>query len=282
MAVPFKVVVKRCCDKTYWYSDRIGEEFEVVNEPVFPAAYRLATDPSKLIYKGDCTIVEKNQIINCDLECANAEETCPVHHPNKVVTDCKQFVPKEPVAPRFTTCTSAQGGTGGEGYTNAETFEYKGLFICKVDEGCYRIKYNPSDGHAIHHSDFADIQHAKNYIDKKDRQESFEDESPGSGGGSVVVSELIEPSYDLEETLKQRGETHGDFVIQFETAQCLKNICRAGAEYGDMPRPMKEVIDMVCHKLSRIVDGDPMFADHWHDIAGYCQLIDKGLKEGKL
>lgn len=273
MAKPFKVTVKRCCDRTYWYSDRIGGEFEVVNEAVFPAAYRIADDPSKLIYKGDCTIIEKDQIINCDLECAKAGVSCQIHHANKVVTDCVEFEPKEAVTPRFTTQSNEES-------KESQITEYKGLFICKVDEGCYWIKYSPNDICAIHHGDFADIQHAKNYIDEKDRQESFGDESPATV--QVPHLEVVKPSSDLEETLKRRSGTHGNFVVQFDTAQRLKEVCKGGTKYDSMPEPMKEALDMVCHKLSRIVEGDPMFVDHWHDIAGYCQLIDNGLEGGKL
>lgn len=30
---------------------------------------------------------------------------------------------------------------------------------------------------------------------------------------------------------------------------------------------------MILHKVSRIINGDPSYADSWRDIAGYAQLI---------
>jgi hypothetical protein len=37
---------------------------------------------------------------------------------------------------------------------------------------------------------------------------------------------------------------------------------------------------MICHKLGRIVNGDPNYADSWIDIAGYAKLVADRL-EGK-
>jgi hypothetical protein len=40
-----------------------------------------------------------------------------------------------------------------------------------------------------------------------------------------------------------------------------------------------EALDMICSKISRIVNGDPDYDDSWVDIAGYAQLIVNSLKE---
>ena len=34
-----------------------------------------------------------------------------------------------------------------------------------------------------------------------------------------------------------------------------------------------EALDMIAHKIARILNGDPNHHDHWHDIAGYATLI---------
>ena len=39
----------------------------------------------------------------------------------------------------------------------------------------------------------------------------------------------------------------------------------------------KESLEMVVHKIARILNGDPNYADSWHDIAGYATLIDQEL-----
>jgi hypothetical protein len=35
----------------------------------------------------------------------------------------------------------------------------------------------------------------------------------------------------------------------------------------------QEALDMICHKIGRIVNGDPNYADSWVDIAGYATLV---------
>lgn len=37
---------------------------------------------------------------------------------------------------------------------------------------------------------------------------------------------------------------------------------------------------MIVHKIGRILNGDPNYADSWHDIAGYATLIDQQLTGG--
>lgn len=39
----------------------------------------------------------------------------------------------------------------------------------------------------------------------------------------------------------------------------------------------REALDMIFHKIGRIVCGDPNYADSWHDIAGYAKLVENRL-----
>lgn len=34
-----------------------------------------------------------------------------------------------------------------------------------------------------------------------------------------------------------------------------------------------EALEMIAHKIGRIINGDPNYADSWHDIAGYAKLV---------
>jgi len=41
-----------------------------------------------------------------------------------------------------------------------------------------------------------------------------------------------------------------------------------------------EALDMIAHKIGRIVNGDPDYEDSWRDIAGYATLVaDRLLKD---
>jgi hypothetical protein len=35
---------------------------------------------------------------------------------------------------------------------------------------------------------------------------------------------------------------------------------------------------MICHKMARIMNGDPNYVDSWADIAGYATLVANRLK----
>ena len=39
-----------------------------------------------------------------------------------------------------------------------------------------------------------------------------------------------------------------------------------------------EALDMILHKIARIANGDPNYADSWIDIAGYAKLISDRLE----
>ena len=40
-----------------------------------------------------------------------------------------------------------------------------------------------------------------------------------------------------------------------------------------------ESIDMICHKLGRIANGDPFYDDSWRDIEGYARLVTNFLEK---
>jgi hypothetical protein len=35
----------------------------------------------------------------------------------------------------------------------------------------------------------------------------------------------------------------------------------------------REALEMIAHKIARIINGDPNYADSWVDIAGYAKLV---------
>jgi len=41
----------------------------------------------------------------------------------------------------------------------------------------------------------------------------------------------------------------------------------------------KESLEMNAHKIARILNGDPNYADSWHDIAGYATLVEQRVGE---
>ena len=40
-----------------------------------------------------------------------------------------------------------------------------------------------------------------------------------------------------------------------------------------MPTVHREALEMIVHKIARIVNGDPNYIDNWIDICGYSKLV---------
>jgi len=78
----------------------------------------------------------------------------------------------------------------------------------------------------------------------------------------------------VEETLATRGNTHGDFNTGAIISQRLCNVLRAGPSWDALTSAQMESLEMIAHKMARIVNGNPDFADHWHDISGYAKLSE--------
>lgn len=97
--------------------------------------------------------------------------------------------------------------------------------------------------------------------------------------------------------LTERRSTHGEFtdharivcrlkaLVYEEMVRCGK-VDRATAvetsgaplfvQFAEAPAldvVISEALDMICHKLGRIIAGDASFKDHWVDIAGYATLV---------
>jgi hypothetical protein len=88
---------------------------------------------------------------------------------------------------------------------------------------------------------------------------------------------------DITATLQERGSRYGAFTGHARITQDLKRVIaehtplsriRPDGKRGDHLAPdQQEALDMICHKIGRIINGDPDYADSWHDIAGYAQLV---------
>lgn len=84
---------------------------------------------------------------------------------------------------------------------------------------------------------------------------------------------------NVEDILAEREKTHGDYEVHASCTQALKRVVfnslrRSGREVR-ISATQQEALDMICHKIGRIVAGDPNHKDHWDDIAGYATLVSK-------
>lgn len=102
--------------------------------------------------------------------------------------------------------------------------------------------------------------------------------SLGTGGVLIEAQLFTNPPFapmtqDIKATLEERGKRYGDFMGHAIVTQRLKEVIFAHRKREDMVDDQVEALDMICHKIGRIINGDPNYADSWHDIAGYAQLV---------
>lgn len=83
---------------------------------------------------------------------------------------------------------------------------------------------------------------------------------------------------DILATLKERGSRYGHFSDRAKIGSDLRAIIHATPNWGKLSPPQAEALDTICSKMARILNGDPLYLDNWHDIAGYATLVEKILK----
>jgi hypothetical protein len=80
---------------------------------------------------------------------------------------------------------------------------------------------------------------------------------------------------NINDTLAERGERYGHFAGHALVTQQLKLLVADHLKARDktLTAEQREALDMIFHKIGRIVNGDPNYPDSWVDIAGYAQLV---------
>lgn len=86
----------------------------------------------------------------------------------------------------------------------------------------------------------------------------------------------------ISETLDEREQLYGSFKDNANAAQSIKTILRCHGNWYRLQAFEQEALEMIAHKISRILNADPeqkpRYTDSWHDIAGYATLAEN---EGK-
>jgi hypothetical protein len=87
----------------------------------------------------------------------------------------------------------------------------------------------------------------------------------------------------IDEVLTERGSKYGPFSGHASATMDIKRMAHRRLTdnvnfiaMDDVSRDVVlEALDMIAHKIGRIVNGDPMYDDSWRDIAGYATLVEK-------
>ena len=82
----------------------------------------------------------------------------------------------------------------------------------------------------------------------------------------------------ISDTLAERGTRYGNYLKQTAISGGIKETMQGESTYWDLATDQQDALDMFAVKISRILNGDPNYADNWADIAGYATLVKDRLE----
>lgn len=82
----------------------------------------------------------------------------------------------------------------------------------------------------------------------------------------------------IDAILQERGSRYGKFKDHANVTQQLKQVMFGFKPELQLAPDQREALEMIAHKIGRIINGDPDYADSWDDIAGYAKLVGDRLK----
>lgn len=96
----------------------------------------------------------------------------------------------------------------------------------------------------------------------------------------------VEPKQptNTDAMLADRGTRYGTFAGHARISQNIKDAIFGGMDqekFEALAADQVEALEMIAHKIARIVNGDPNYADSWVDIGGYAKLVSDRLETGK-
>jgi hypothetical protein len=104
-----------------------------------------------------------------------------------------------------------------------------------------------------------------------------------AAGSAPLPIEMFDFPDPVDVTLDARAVEYGKFIEGAEVMQMLKRVVQNALSNRDkvLAHDQAEAMDMIIHKIGRIVNGNPDVVDHWLDIAGYAKLVADRL-EGRI
>jgi hypothetical protein len=87
------------------------------------------------------------------------------------------------------------------------------------------------------------------------------------------TSEYTNEAKTIDDTLAERGSRYGSFDEHARITQGIKQAMIDSPNWPVLDCDMREALEMIAHKVGRILNGDPFYHDSWHDIVGYAKLV---------
>lgn len=96
----------------------------------------------------------------------------------------------------------------------------------------------------------------------------------------AALNPQVLSSDQVKALLEDRAKNYGTFEALSKIVQSLKSVIykELGSRSKALADDQIEALDMICHKIARIINGDPNHLDSWQDIAGYARLVAERLQ----
>lgn len=78
---------------------------------------------------------------------------------------------------------------------------------------------------------------------------------------------------NVHEMLEGRATRYGTFEGHARISQALKRAMQDSPNWSKLTDVQKEGLEMVQHKIARMLNGDPSYLDNIVDIVGYSTLV---------
>jgi hypothetical protein len=102
---------------------------------------------------------------------------------------------------------------------------------------------------------------------------------PVAGAFKTLPHPLQNPDQhqiNITDILTERGKEYGLFKDHAVITQHIKDIMRTSPSsnwFLKLDEDQREALEMIAHKIGRILNGNPNNVDSWADIAGYAKLV---------
>lgn len=77
----------------------------------------------------------------------------------------------------------------------------------------------------------------------------------------------------VDDILAERESRYGKFEGHAAISQGLKEVLHQAPKWRLLSSAQRESLEMIAHKMARILNGDPTYLDNAIDIVGYAQLM---------
>ena len=78
---------------------------------------------------------------------------------------------------------------------------------------------------------------------------------------------------DVDAILAERGSRYGTFENHARISQALKRAMHDSPNWSKLTDVQKEGLEMIQHKVARMLNGDPSYIDNIIDVVGYATLV---------